>query len=232
MRKNIIFLLIVFTCFSCSVSRNKKQIEDKPKMYEYINNCRVITKENLTEINGTKALIEQAGFQNNDTVLSIGSETGGREFLISLFTDNILFYLEDIDTFKISQSRIQNVYLPYYSEMKGSPISNKFITVKGTQTYVGIPDNSVNKILIYNAYHHFKDDIAMVKECKRVLRDDGKLIIGEHVTKRNKRSRAFCTAGGRYKTEENFVNDIVNIGFVCDTVYNSGNEWRLFVFSE
>jgi len=93
-----------------------------------------------------------------------------------------------------------------------------------------MPDNATNKILIYNSYHHFTNDIEIIKECQRILRKDGKLIICDHVFKRNKHSYKFCDYGGDYKTEENLVNDIEMNGFDCDTVIANGKYWRVFIF--
>ena len=71
----------------------------------------------------------------------------------------------------------------------------------------------------------------MIKECKRILKPNGKLIIGEFVFKKNKFSYKYCPKlGGRYKSEINFINDIVNIGYKCDTVLKKFSTYRIFIF--
>jgi ubiquinone/menaquinone biosynthesis C-methylase UbiE len=201
-------------------------------LYKNIHSARVITEANTKVIESTKDFMIKSRIKNHDTVLSIGAETGEKEFIISMFTDSILFYLEDINTSRISQNNIEIVYTPYYSKMRGSPITNKFVTVKGTPKTIPMSDNSVNKIIIYKAYHHFKHDTDMMNECYRILRKNGIMTIGEHVLKKNKKSRKFCTGGGWYKTEENFVKDIEKTGFKSDTIYSSDEYWRIFVFSK
>lgn len=195
-------------------------------------NCQMYDRNDTTSINYFKKLVDITDINDNDTILSIGAGSGKYEFLMSTFTDNIVFYLEDIDTSCISYDRIHHQYIPHYSNIKGSDITCDFITITGTDSSVFISDNSVNKVFIYNAYHHFTNDIAIVQDCHRVLSTGGKLIICEHVLKRNRKSYKFCDYGGMYKTEYHFVNDIVNNGFSCDLIHRSGKWWRIFVFSK
>lgn len=42
-----------------------------------------------------------------------------------------------------------------------------------------IPDNSIDKIIIVDAFHHFKNQRQVVKEIQRVLSAKGKIIIAE-----------------------------------------------------
>ena len=152
--------------------------------------------------------------------------------MFSVYTDSIAFYLEDIDTSCITREKIKNKYLPHYSAIKGSNITNSFISAAGTDTSIGVKSNVASKIFILNVYHHFSDDMAMVRECKRILKSGGKLFIDEHVLNRNKDSFKFCDYGGHYKSEKNFVKDIVDVGLKCDTIYRFGKYWRIFVFSK
>jgi ubiquinone/menaquinone biosynthesis C-methylase UbiE len=232
MKKGFIILFIIIALSSCTLM-NRIFLRNKISAYQgHSTHCRLYTENDSTEIKFFDGFVEITGIKNNDTVLSIGAGSGGREFLISLYTDSILFYLEDIDTSCITKSRINNTYIPHYTKLRGKPITNSFITVAGTDKKVEMLDNSVNKILVYNVYHHFSDDMAMVNECNRILRKNGKLIICEHVTKRDKKSYKFCDYGGYYKTQEHFTGDIENSGFTCEYVLANGNHWRLFIFNK
>ena len=44
---------------------------------------------------------------------------------------------------------------------------------------VDFPDNSFDKVLIVDAFHHFQDQSAVIKEIKRILKPNGKVIIEE-----------------------------------------------------
>jgi SAM-dependent methyltransferase len=232
--KRIVLIILSITAFvsSCSLV-NRIFLSNKISSFKgHSSYCRVYSSADSSTINYFLEFTNKQFICNGDSVLSIGAGSGGREFLISLFTDNILFYLEDLDTSCITKKRIDSIYLPHYSSLREKSITNNFITISGTDTTVFLKDNSVNKVFIYNVYHHFLNDIAVIKDCKRVLIEGGKLIIGEHVLNRNRKSFMFCDYGGYYKTEENFVKDIENSGFVCDTVIAEGKYWRLFIFSK
>ena len=173
--------------------------------------------------------------KNGDTVASIGVGSGWREFMLSTYTDSITFYMEELDTSCISKERIKNILLPNYSEIRGSIITNNFIPTIGTPTTIGINNNKVDKVLIlFDTYHHLSDDIAIIKECNRILKANGKFIVDEYVTRKNKFAYPFfCPiVGGYFKSEKNFIKDIVDNGFKCDTVYRERRHMRIFVFSK
>jgi len=229
-RINISILIIAVLVNSCTLMNRiflSKQISSQKG---HSKNCRLYTSVDTTALSYFEKLVDIAEIHENDSILSIGAGSGGREFLISLFTNNILFYLEDIDTSCISRKRIDSIYLPHYSQLRGEQITNNFITITGTDTTIFLSNNSVNKVFIHNAYHHFSNDIAIIKECRRVLTQRGKLIIGENVLKRNRKSFRFCDYGGYYKTEDCFIKDIVACGFIYETIYRKGKHSRLFIF--
>ena len=44
----------------------------------------------------------------------------------------------------------------------------------------GLPDNTLNAILLYDAFHHFGDPDVVLEELHRVLKPDGILSFGDH----------------------------------------------------
>jgi SAM-dependent methyltransferase len=192
--------------------------------------CRILKENDSLIIKEIFNYQQKLNIENRDSVLSIGAGSGYREFVYAFYVDSVTFLLEDIDTTCVSTNKIRNVYLPHYSTLKGSPFTCSFWPVYGTDTTINLGNSLVGKVLIYNVYHHFTNDMDMMLECLRVLKSGGSLIIGEHVLKRNRKSYKFCDFGGYYKTEENFVSDIEILGFVCDTVISNGKYWRDFFF--
>jgi SAM-dependent methyltransferase len=192
--------------------------------------CRILKENDSLIIKEIFNYQQKLNIENRDSVLSIGAGSGYREFVYAFYVDSVTFLLEDIDTTCVSTNKIRNVYLPHYSTLKGSPFTCSFWPVYGTDTTINLGNSLVGKVLIYNVYHHFTNDMDMMLECLRVLKSGGSLIIGEHVLKRNRKSYKFCDFGGYYKTEENFVSDIERLGFVCDTVISNGKYWRDFFF--
>lgn len=217
---------------SCSLLHRTFRRKSLESFKGHSSYCKIYTSKDTKEIESFTDFVKTINVEDYDSILSIGAGSGCREFLISLTTDNIKFYLEDLDTTCISKGKIDSIYLPHYSHIRGKPITNTFITVSGTDTSINLSCNSVNKVLIYNAYHHFTNDIAIVNECNRLLTKDGELIICEHVLSRNRKSYKFCDYGGYYKTEENFIKDIDDTGFLCKRVIRNGKYWRIFIFSK
>ena len=49
----------------------------------------------------------------------------------------------------------------------------------------GLPDNSLDAILLYDAFHHLNDPDIVIKELHRVLKPDGILSFSDHHMKEN-----------------------------------------------
>ena len=50
----------------------------------------------------------------------------------------------------------------------------------------GLPDNTLDVVLLYDAFHHLSDPDMVLKELHRVLKPDGILSLGDHHLKENK----------------------------------------------
>lgn len=225
LKQIILIFLVLLALVSCSL------FYTSGRGHGFSHYCYKVESNDTGRINAVyRWEFPKIGFVSGDTIVSIGVGSGWREFLYSLFADDLTFYMEDLDTSCITQLKIKNDYLPHYTAIRNGPITCRFIPVRGTLNSFKTASNMADKVIMMNVYHHFGDDIAMIEESKRVLKSGGKLIIMEHVLSRNRRSHKFCTAGGRYKTENRFRSDIEAKGFSCDTVYRNGKYLRLFVF--
>jgi len=49
----------------------------------------------------------------------------------------------------------------------------------------GLPDNSLDVVLLYDIFHHLSDPDVVLKELYRVLKPDGILSFGDHHMKEN-----------------------------------------------
>ncbi len=192
--------------------------------------CKKVSLTDTTAYRLAQVEYGKFDFHSGDTIVSIGVGSGVREFMFSVFSDSLTFYLEDLDTACITRKKIQEDYIPHYSAMRGSLITNTFIPAMGTDTSVNIESSVADMILIINVYHHFVKDMAMVKECYRILKPHGRLFIHDAVMKKEKISFRFCDWGGFYKSEKSFVEDIESVGFVCDSVQRYDKHFRGFYF--
>lgn len=232
-RNRLVYLLIIplILLVCCTPVRRLWVKLQNVNSHGYDPFCRMIEITDTVRVNAIREDVYRYGLRKYDTVVSIGVGSGWREFMLSVFADSITFYLEDIDTTCITHDKINNKYLPYYSKFREKPITNCFIPILGSDSTIDIKSSVANTILIINVYHHFSNDLAMINECKRILKKGGKLFIDEHVLRRNKYSFKFCDYGGYYKSENNFVKDIEKLGLTCDTIYRFGEYGRSFVFS-
>jgi len=60
----------------------------------------------------------------------------------------------------------------------------------------GLPDNTLDAVLLYDAFHHLSDPDVVLKELHRVLKPDGILSFGDHHMK-----------------EKEIVSEVTNSGF-------------------
>ncbi len=61
---------------------------------------------------------------------------------------NVLFYPEDLDTLCITQSKIRETCIPHYTNLRGKPITNKFITESGFTIDTVIVDGKYWRIFV------------------------------------------------------------------------------------
>jgi len=232
--KTSYYLLFIAFCIltSCGVVKKIRYNSKNSNSHGFQRLCQGISNLNSSTYNYYESEAKALKLKNGDTIVSVGAGSGWREFMYSVFYDSITFYLEDLDTSCITRSKIRNTYLPKYSKIKGSTITASFIPATGNETEININSNKANMILIIGAYHHFTNDMAIVRECFRILKPNGRLVIHEAVMNRNKMSFRFCDWGGFYKSEKNFIKDIVGAGFKLDTIYKYDKNFRRFFFTK
>ena len=62
----------------------------------------------------------------------------------------------------------------------------------------GLPDNTLDAVLLYDAFHHLSDSNGVLQELHRVLKPDGILSFGDHHMKENE-IVAGLTNGGLFR---------------------------------
>src|SRR5258706_335627 len=63
------------------------------------------------------------------------------------------------------------------SVAKESPFSENIKCIPGTADNMNIEDNSTDMIFLSQVYHHISDKLKFIKECKRVLNNNGNVCI-------------------------------------------------------
>ncbi|MGQ0829675.1 MAG: class I SAM-dependent methyltransferase [Bacteroidota bacterium] len=164
----------------------------------------------------------------SDTIADIGSYDGYYPMLYSVFSDSAVFYLNDIKSEGFAyMDSIRNLCVKF----KGQNISNKFIVVIGHDTSTNLSNNMFDKVIIRDALHHFKSIDKMLVDVKRIIKEQGQLILFEPVRKQDSPNENMC-AGAMTKT--NLLEILNRHGFQLLNEIESKNSfsWFKFVLTE
>lgn len=176
--------------------------------------------------------LPQFNFQANDTIISLGSGSGWREFELSLLTDQLNFYLEDLDSVSLNQKNIEKAKTAFARQRK-SALTNTFHTLYGTTSTIPAKNAFASKVLIMNSYHHFDNKDQMLKEIYRVLGHHGKLIITDHISLTGSKESSYgCDRKYFLLNEKDLVNQIVKANFKLLSVTKMARQTRVFVFEK
>lgn len=138
-----------------------------------------------------QAELDFYGFQPRQVVGSIGAQCGHWEASFAASTENVRFYLEDIDTSFFNQRQVGFAW-HYYDSLRGSPMTSTYALVTGTEESTGLPENTFDKIIIINSFHEFTRVDEMLADIKTKLKPGGILYIDETVPKRPGQLHGIC----------------------------------------
>jgi ubiquinone/menaquinone biosynthesis C-methylase UbiE len=147
--------------------------------------------------------IEMLGVQPADLVLDIGF--GGGVAIEEM--------LKTIDTGKIngvdfSQVMVTQAKQKFKAEIKAGKVSIKFADVRE----LPFDENTFDKICTVNTIYFWEEPLASLQEIKRVLKNDGKLVVGIRSAEKKKNS-PFTQYNSRFYTPEAVKNLLTEAGF-------------------
>ena len=120
----------------------------------------------LTRLN----ILEEVGIKPGFQVLDYGCGPGSYIApLAKLVEESGKVYALDIHTLAIQ--KVQDMALK-------KRLENVETILSDCQT--GLPDNTLDAVLLYDAFHHLSDPNGVLKELHRVLKPDGILSFGDH----------------------------------------------------
>ena len=135
-----------------------------------------------------KNILEEAGIKPGFHVLDYGCGPGSYIIpLAELVGESGKIYALDIHPLAI-----QNV--------KDMVSKKRLVNVETilSDCQTGLPDNTLDAVLLYDAFHHLSDPDGVLKELHRVLKPDGSLSFGDHHMKENE-IVAGVTNGGLFR---------------------------------
>ena len=166
--------------------------------------------------------------QPGQVLADIGASNGYRMGMLSVLTDSLTIYLEDIDTLCLNQTEIAKVRT-YYSKLRGSPLTNAFHAVIGTSNSTQLPDQAIDKIIVSASFHHFSDPKGMLADLRKKLKPQGRLYIIENVVKVSGEVRK-RTCGHPLQSIQDLEATFRAAGFKLEAVHSLHQDWtKMFV---
>jgi ubiquinone/menaquinone biosynthesis C-methylase UbiE len=187
-RLNFFFYLLLIILSST----NFTFLKDKPtfsyKIYGNIASYFVDERE----------LLDLFNIRKGNVVAEVGAGNGQNIVGLSLLTDSVTYYAQDIDPKVLTQNNFEKLIKK--SKKYKDPNTCKFYLKLGTERASELPDNSFDKIILSATFHEFTYIDEMLTDIHKKLRAGGKLYVLESKclskTHRNYSSDeciAFCT---------------------------------------
>lgn len=132
--------------------------------------------------------------KNGEIIAELGAGYGSCSFAISLIYDSLQIYLEESDS-KTLNSKTINTINKKYNKLKGKPQTNTFEIAIGSFTSTNLPDNTFDKIFMFQAFHEFTFVDEMLNDIVKKLKQNGKIIVLDAFSLKDKEIK--CTYGHR-----------------------------------
>lgn len=160
-------------------------------------------------------------FAPGQQVASIGAQTCVGEAIYACFTENVHFYLQDIDSTYLNALQAPYVW-DYYGKLRGKPLTCTYQLVLGTPTETRLPANQLDKVLIINSFHEFTEPALMLADIATKLKRGGILYIDEFVPHKAGQLHGSCRKP--LYNQQQLDNLLSKAGFTSVTGYTV--DWR------
>jgi len=122
--------------------------------------------------------------KRGEKILDLGCGTGYvTSFLANQVGSRGKIFASDISTLMLKKIKNLN--------------RKNIIIIKNSEKKIPIPNKSIDTIFSYTAFHHFKDQAALTKECFRLLKHGGRMLIFD-ITKDSPVSKYADDLWGKY----------------------------------
>lgn len=118
----------------------------------------------------TSKLIKNMNISAEDVIADIGAGSGYHVFKMAPLASKGIIYAVDI----------QPEMLAAIEYRKTEEDVSNVLTIQGTEKSVGLPDNSIDKVLMVDVYHEFSFPKEMLQSIYRALKPNGKIYLIEY----------------------------------------------------
>lgn len=169
MKRKLSLLLIGLTIFGTVLAQTRG-----PGARIYHLRSANVTKDTI--YNRVKDDLAFIQFRVHDTVADVGSYDGYYPAMYSLFSDSVIFYLNDVTDEAIT--KFDSIKLLCESK-QGRKFSNSFKTVLGEELSSHLPTHAFDKVILHDALHHFSHMDEMLQDMERIMKPGAKLLLYE-----------------------------------------------------
>jgi SAM-dependent methyltransferase len=141
--------------------------------------------------------------KNGDQIGEIGAGNGTFSLLMGLMYQGITIYPNELGVMKVAH------FFNLVNTVPDMDTTNTWTPVLGTETETKFPENSLDKIVIRKAFHHFTEKKAMLESINKALKPDGYLLINELRTDSGPHSE-YCT---EFMSSKKVIKAIEKHGF-------------------
>lgn len=169
-------------------------------------------------------------FKAKDRVASIGAGGGSKEIVYSMMADSLVFYLQDIDSTCLTESKLGS-NSKYLYNVSGRTRTAELIPAIGTEQDANLPD-ALDKVIMENTFHELRYPEKTLLEIRKSLKADGLLFIQDIIAKKPGQKHRGCKK--RLYTEEELVTLLYEFGFQLvrsNAVYPKNKQDLLYKFS-
>ena len=156
--------------------------------------------------------IDTITFRKGEVIADIGAGNGYLEAMLSFFHDDLTFYIQDIDSAVCNPNSIQEV-VDFYQAVYGRPFTNRFITVKGTDTDTNLPDHTFDKILMLWTYQYLTKPREFMIGLREKLKDEGLFYVINPEQDYEYGKFLAIENGWNMSTIDRQISDIIDCGF-------------------
>lgn len=204
-----IFHIVIYTVTCCFLSNCK--YNDDISMQPYDGYPLISGIEEIRQYLKGKG-VDTIKFEKGDVIADIGAGNGYIEAMLSIFNDNLTFYIQDIDTSICNQRTINDV-VNFYQNVNGRPFTNSFIIVEGSDNETNLPDETFDKILMLWTYQYLKNPLSIMTDLKVKLKKDGLMYIINPDIDYESGKQLTLKYGWNASPIEKEISDIIECGF-------------------
>jgi ubiquinone/menaquinone biosynthesis C-methylase UbiE len=173
-----------YFCFLCLFSICQIGC-DSIKTIKKINREKEIntTKSNNYSVEECRILYEQfiknIGIDKGYVIADIGAAWAYKDFAMSVLTDSVSYYIQDIKSQYIDEKELIKT-ASYYPNINNKPSTNSFRLIIGDERKTNLPDSCFDVIMLNNSLHEFTYVNDMIKDISRKLKSKGKVVVEDY----------------------------------------------------